>query len=95
METRAIRIFTLTCAVLFSVLCLSVADEPIPPQNPPIAKKISKVTEINGRKLIDNYYWLRDKPNPEVRAYLEAENSYTDALMKPTELLQKNSMTRC
>ena len=56
---------------------------------PPIAKKEPKTTEINGRTLVDNYYWLRDKPNPEVRAYLEAENAYTDSVMKPTEPLQK------
>src|SRR5271167_3474908 len=43
----------------------------------------------NGHKMVDNYFWLRDKPNPEVRAYLEAENDYTDAVMKPTEGFQK------
>jgi oligopeptidase B len=56
---------------------------------PPVAKKVAHVTDINGQKLTDNYFWLRDKPNPEVRAYLEAENTYTDAVMKPTEPLQK------
>ena len=56
---------------------------------PPVAKKDPHVTEINGRKLVDNYFWLRDKPNPEVRAYLDAENAYTDAVMKPTEPFQK------
>ncbi|ABF41329.1 oligopeptidase B [Candidatus Koribacter versatilis Ellin345] len=56
---------------------------------PPVAKKEPKTTEINGHTLTDNYYWLRDKPNPEVRAYLEAENVYTDSVMKPTEPLQK------
>ncbi len=47
------------------------------------------MTEVNGHKMVDNYFWLRDKPNPEVRAYLEAENAYTDAVMKPTEEFQK------
>src|SRR2546427_8424022 len=56
---------------------------------PPVAKKAPKTTEIHGQKLVDNYYWLRDKKNPEVKAYLEAENAYTDAVMKPTEGLQK------
>src|SRR5437016_12129668 len=56
---------------------------------PPVAKKIPKTTEINGHTLLDNYYWLRDKKNPEVAAYLQAENAYTDAVMKPTEALQK------
>src|SRR5579871_4274652 len=60
---------------------------------PPVAKKEPKVTEINGTKLVDNYFWLRDKKNPEVAAYLEAENAYTDAVMKPTEALQKKLYT--
>ena len=56
---------------------------------PPVAKVVPHVTEVNGRKLVDNYFWLRDKPNPEVRAYLEAENAYADAVMKPTAGLQQ------
>src|SRR5713101_8036864 len=56
---------------------------------PPIAKKVPKTTDINGRTMVDNYFWLRDKKNPEVKTYLDAENAYTDAVMKPTESLQK------
>jgi len=75
--------------LLVSVLCLTAADNPSALPAPPVAKKIPRITEINGRQLVDNYYWLRDKPNPEVKAYLEAENSYTYAIMKPTEAFQK------
>jgi oligopeptidase B len=57
--------------------------------SPPVAKKDAHVTEINGHKLVDEYFWLRNKPNPEVRAYLENENVYTDSVMKPTEPFQK------
>ncbi len=56
---------------------------------PPIAKQVAKVTEIHGYKLTDNYFWLREKSNPEVIKYLEAENAYTAAMMKPTESLQE------
>ena len=45
---------------------------------PPVAKKVPKVTEIHGEKLVDDYAWLREKKNPEVKAYLDAENVYTD-----------------
>ena len=77
-------------AVLFaSELRLPAADDSPSLPAPPVAKKVPKVTEINGHKLVDNYFWLRDKKNPEVKAYLEAENAYTDAVMKPTEALQK------
>src|SRR5215469_12973065 len=69
-----------------SLLIFAAADD-LPA--PPVAKKISHVTEVNGHKLTDNYFWLREKTNPEVRAYLEAENVYTEAVMKPTEPFQK------
>ncbi len=76
--------------VMSTVLLTSAVsgDEPKAAQ-PPVAKKLPKITEIHGRKLVDNYYWLREKANPEVKAYLEAENAYTDGIMKPTEALQK------
>jgi oligopeptidase B len=83
--------FSALSFLLLSWLCnipLRAADTTGTSPAPPIAKKIPKVTEINGRKLVDNYFWLREKTNPEVKAYLEAENAYTDVLMKPTEPLQ-------
>ncbi len=56
---------------------------------PPVAKKQPKVTNIHGVTLTDDYFWLRDKPNPDVKAYLEAENEYTSSVMKPTLPLQE------
>jgi oligopeptidase B len=56
---------------------------------PPVAQKIPKVDVVHGDRRVDNYFWLREKSNPEVKAYLEAENAYTDAVMKPTEGLQE------
>jgi oligopeptidase B len=81
---------TLSFCVLISLLCLSLfaAETPNLPV-PPVAKRIPKTTEIHGLKLVDNYFWLRDKANPDVKAYLDAENAYTDAVMKPTEAFQK------
>jgi oligopeptidase B len=60
---------------------------------PPPTEKKPKVTEINGDRLVDNYFWLRDKTNPAVIAHLEAENAYTAAVMKPTEGLQDKLYT--
>jgi oligopeptidase B len=76
-------------SLFFCLPILPAADEATVPATPPVAKKIPKVTEINEHRLIDNYFWLREKQNPEVKAYLESENAYTDAVMKPTEPLQK------
>jgi oligopeptidase B len=75
----------------FLPLLLLVMTNVLPAQTatPPVAKKEAHTTETNGHTLVDNYFWLRDKPNPEVRTYLEAENGYTDTVMKPTEPLQK------
>src|SRR5713101_2556685 len=55
---------------------------------PPVAKKVPKTTNIHGETLTDDYFWLREKSNAEVIAYLEAENAYTAAVLKPTEILQ-------
>jgi oligopeptidase B len=62
-------------------------DMSYPPQ-PPAAKKAPKVTEIHGDKLVDDYFWLREKQKPEVKAYLDSENAYTDAMMAHTKPLQ-------
>jgi len=44
---------------------------------------------IHGDRRIDHYAWLRQKEDAEVTAYLEAENAYTDAILKPTEEFQE------
>ena len=80
------RRLRLAAIIVLGVLLHSASDT-LPA--PPVAKKVPHTTEINGRTVSDDYFWLRDKPNPEVRAYLEAENAYTDAVMKPTEAFQK------
>ncbi|MBL8114741.1 MAG: S9 family peptidase [Acidobacteria bacterium] len=56
---------------------------------PPVARKVDRTLELHGDKRTDPYFWLRDKSSPDVVAYLEAENAYTDALMKPTEPFQE------
>ncbi|HKY27661.1 MAG TPA: hypothetical protein VJM12_06935, partial [Pyrinomonadaceae bacterium] len=56
---------------------------------PPMAEKKTKTTNIHGETLVDDYFWLREKNNPHVITYLEAENAHTDAVMKPTEPLQE------
>jgi hypothetical protein len=53
--------------VLATVLTLG-ADKLASPPVPPTAKRVPNVTEVNGHKLVDDYYWLRDKTNPEVKA---------------------------
>ena len=56
---------------------------------PPIAATKPHTLEKFGLARSDDYYWLRERENPEVIAYLEAENAYTNAMMAPTEALQQ------
>ena len=55
---------------------------------PPVAAKRSVEQVLHGDHRIDDYSWLRHKRDPEVVAYLDAENTYTDAIMRRTLALQ-------
>ncbi|HEX8710946.1 MAG TPA: S9 family peptidase, partial [Terracidiphilus sp.] len=54
----------------------------------PVARKEHKEITLHGITLADDYAWLRNKENPEVTAYLEAENAYAEAEMAPLKDLQ-------
>ena len=56
---------------------------------PPAAAKRPRETTIHGVTLRDDYFWLREKDNPEVIKYLEAENAYTAGVMQGTAALQE------
>ncbi len=78
----AITILTLIMTLSISNPTLSqTADKQL---KPPAANKIPKDVTAQGDKRIDDYFWLREKSNPAVLAYLQAENAYTDEFMKPT-----------
>lgn len=57
--------------------------------SPPVAKIVPHELEKHGDVRVDNYYWLRERENPEVISYLDAENAYTEAALKHTEPLQE------
>ncbi len=59
-----------------------------PSLSPPLARREPVETVVHDDRRVDHYAWLRQKENPEVIAYLEAENAYTDAVLKPTEKFQ-------
>ncbi len=56
---------------------------------PPVAEMIPDSFVNFGQERIDNYYWLKDKTNPKVIEYLNAENGYTDSVMASTKVLQQ------
>jgi oligopeptidase B len=49
---------------------------------PPIAPVIEHRETRYGTTVVDNYFWLREKSNPEVTKYLEKENAYTEEMTK-------------
>jgi len=55
---------------------------------PPVAKIEAKTFVEHGQERTDDYYWLKDRDNPDVVKYLEAENAYTAAVLGHTQTLQ-------
>ncbi|MCP3981926.1 MAG: S9 family peptidase [bacterium] len=86
---RSIRIALLPalCAVLLS--CAPTSGNHPPDVAPPVAKVDPFSLEQHGHERVDNYYWLKEREDPEVIDYLEQENEYTAALMQHTEDLQE------
>jgi oligopeptidase B len=76
-------IFNFLAIIFIAISCTTNVEV-----KPPVAKKIPKELTIHGDTRIDNYYWMNERENPEVIAYLEAENAYKDSVMKHTEPLQ-------
>ena len=56
---------------------------------PPTAKRVPHQLEHHGHIRVDDYYWLKDRDNPEVLAYLQAENEYANALRSHTRDLER------
>src|SRR2546426_11780061 len=82
----AVALITLSLSI---IITKSMAQDRTGIIKPPVTEKKPKITTINGDRLVDNYFWLREKTNPAVIAHLEAENAYTDSVMKPTAALQE------
>lgn len=64
-----------------------MSKEPVP--SPPVARKVPKELRAHGEVRIDDYYWMRDRRNPGVIEYVQAENRYADEVMRHTAGLQK------
>ncbi|MBU9847611.1 S9 family peptidase [Rahnella ecdela] len=58
---------------------------------PPKAEKRPQTLSIHGDNRVDNYYWLRDddRADPQVLAYLTAENEFTEQAMQPQQALRE------
>lgn len=80
-------------AVLLAACRTKKADTPLTDQSgfkiPAVAESIPDTFVNFGKQRIDNYFWLKDKENPKVIEFLNAENEYTDQVMLSTKDLQE------
>lgn len=79
----------LVIMVLFSFLAACSVSSSQPEILPPVAPKEETLLVMHGDTRIDFYYWMRDRENPELISYLNAENRYLEQVMAPTEQLQE------
>src|SRR5687767_3047165 len=86
-------LFSVVLLLVFSIsstnTALAQTNGRVAPLKPPMAEKKTKTTNIHGETLVDEYFWLREKTNPDVMAYLESEDKYAEAAMQPTKPLQE------
>ena len=54
----------------------------------PVAKKIPKSLKMHNDERTDNYFWLNDREDQEVIAYLNSENEFTQKTLEHTQTLQ-------
>lgn len=74
---------------LLGLAACTQTDKEAAKLEPPIAEKIPKQLTMHNHTRVDDYFWLNQRENPKVIAYLEAENAYKDAALKHTEPLQE------
>jgi len=65
------------------------AEASTPQPRPPVAARNPVEHRLHGDLRVDDYFWLREKQNPEVIRHLQAENTYTDALLESTVAFQE------
>ena len=68
---------------------LAILLQQAPSPVAPLAAVKPHRLEAHGHVRTDEYYWLRERENPEVIRYLEAENAYTKTVMAHTDALQE------
>lgn len=87
MRQKSQRRFCLSSIILLVALfSFGISSEDV---QPPVAPKKPKTIRIQQDQVIDNYFWLREKTNPEVLQYLNAENAYAEKMLAHTKPLQE------
>ncbi|MEQ5392226.1 S9 family peptidase [Proteus sp. fly-1013] len=88
----------MTLKLTSAIIALLISATPALAQNqkdslvmPPKANKVPHVMTDHGDTRTDNYYWVRDdsRKDPKVLDYLNAENAYTESVMKEGKALEE------
>ena len=89
-----LRLFWMVASLLLPPLLLaavyaaegsssSSAAPAVSTQGPPLAEPKPLAETLHGTRIVDNYRWLEDGKNPETQKWVEAEMSYTRAVLDP------------
>jgi oligopeptidase B len=88
-EPKTLRLRAFAAAAVFALVLLPVCKKAEVGPKPPVAEKIPHELTTLGHARVDDYFWLRERDNPKVVAYLTAENDYLKAALKHTEAFQE------
>ena len=83
-RSQRARRATLILPGTFALMTSSALSAPIPP----VAERVPHPVTMHGDTRPDDYYWMKDKQDPRVLRYLEAENAYTDSMTAGSKPLQ-------
>jgi oligopeptidase B len=86
---KKILVFNLVCVIFVSSITNTKAQSMSEKSPAPIAKIIPKKLIKHNHERIDNYFWLNQRENPEVIAYLNQENAFYEAMTADTKTFQK------
>lgn len=88
-NSNVVRSFFLKNISLFLMAMLISHSDVFAQSTPPLAVKKPRTDVLHGDTRVDDYFWLREKANPEVVSYLKAENAYAEQMLATTKPLQE------
>ena len=94
MTDRMTLVALFLSALQIAIVQVAHATTPEEP-TPPVAPTRPYTFDFHDKKIVDPYFWMKDKKDPEVIRYLEAENSYRESItksLKPFEETLYNEM---
>ncbi len=90
LRPHSIRLVLLKAAACFAAFTIfAMSAKALTQTGTPLAPKHPKIDQLHGDERVDDYFWLREKTNPEVVSYLKAENAHAEQMLATTKPLQE------